>query len=1135
MYKKCSKKIRSFTTLVLVMILSLCQMSIVFADDAWEGLTETAYFEGSVSSPSITDSEGYYTSIEDTDCLNSSYLKLTYTLSGDFTDETEVFIIKTYNTEWGGWEPTYITVGDSTLSDGVYSAYLSMEDILSTLTSGTLRGINIYFGLDSAYETTLTGIYFLAEESAEMTLRDWLGYTIDYCDNLDSLKYQSSSWAAFLTALETAKTVYSVTTYDDDTYQDAREELETAKAALLFVNSTDSGNPMDFRTLSGEETVWEMGVGWNLGNTMDGHTGFHPSETAWQSTITSKEMIKAIHDAGFNTIRVPVTWGDMIDDDNGYAINETWMSRVQDIVDYCTEMDMYTIINIHHDGADGWLAVGADDIDYVYEKFEGVWRNIAEKFKDYDEHLIFECANELTCTSHSSDDKNSAEAMAYDTPIIMNLNQIFVNTVRSTGSNNTKRWLAAISHFANRGTSNGFAMPTDSYNSENRLMFAHHSYKSTNLDTYSWSNAKELTDVIYNTRRVSTFTDIPIILGEYGTRNRTYSGNPSGYNDIGRAYYYECAARGAQVGMTVPVVWDQGCNTANVYETGVYTVWNRTANEPLFKTITDAMMRGMFIEPSSQNNSYDMSDIVSDPTITEITSITPDSDSVTIAYGESVQINTAVEPEDTNDVVIWKSADDSIATVYRGFIQGNKIGTTYVTAYSQSGSTEAVIEVTVTAADSDSPAEYITTDKESYTVAKGSNITIEAKADNGESLVFSSSNEDIASVNRLGKAVGKAVGTAYITIMAESGITKTVTAKVTEAANSHSLELAANVYYNDTAYASNEVGEPITVTEDGQYTLVFDTTTDLSSAASSAGISYLNNLTSIYIKDNDVTNGNSVVSPLDSCYIRYDKITLDGEELTITNTDFKSAIKDSGVLDTNDPVNSWDGSAVAEVTVSNHVLNFTTVTNPTRIEIVFTLKDLVFTEETSEDENPVSELTSDSTGTVFVRLGGKTELTVNTDPTDTTSLISFISSDESVVIVNDDAASVDGGSVCALLTGTKAGKATVTAIADNGVSLTFEVTVASNYFENVTAVTADGVITALTADVNAVPDLESITAIIALYDSSGEFKSAAAEEVLTSEITSDSLNVEGFGLSVSEGDTVKAFIWSGLEDMVPLG
>ena len=129
-----------------------------------------------------------------------------------------------------------------------------------------------------------------------------------------------------------------------------------------------------FRDLAADVIVEEMGTGWNLGNTMDGHTGFTPLETLWQPYVTTKELITAVHDAGFNTVRVPVTWGNMIDDENGYAINEMWMARVQEIVDYCVSQDMYCIINLHHDGADqaGWLRVGAEDIAPVQEKFAAV-------------------------------------------------------------------------------------------------------------------------------------------------------------------------------------------------------------------------------------------------------------------------------------------------------------------------------------------------------------------------------------------------------------------------------------------------------------------------------------------------------------------------------------------------------------------------------------------------------------------------------------------------------------------------------------------------------------------------------------------------------------------------------------------
>lgn len=166
----------------------------------------------------------------------------------------------------------------------------------------------------------------------------------------------------------------------------------------------------------------------------------------------------------------------------------------------------------------------------------------------------------------------------------------------------------------------------------------------------------------------------------------------------------------------------------------------------------------------------------------------------------------------------------------------------------------------------------------------------------------------------------------------------------TPAATPGVLRLALNVMYNDAdgAYYGNEVGDYIEVTENGQYTLTFDCDTQLSDEAKRSGIKALKNLTSIYIKDQDVTNGVAGKSAIVSCDIRYDKIVVDGTEFTITVTEPKNAIKSSGIFDTNDPFNSWDGSAVAEVETVDHVLNMTNLTNPKKVEVTFTLSNLVF-------------------------------------------------------------------------------------------------------------------------------------------------------------------------------------------------
>lgn len=1127
-------KTKRFVSIFVVLVFMFSCIPSVFtaAEEPWAGM-EARYVLSDLSSADNTDKEGYFYSMQDKTLLAGSFIRITYNINGTYSDSAEPFILKPFNTEWGGWDDNFVSVGGSQkIGDDRYAAYILIADITASLSSGTIAGINIYFNKNDAYTVVvqdLSVMYPKVDEpeiteanysvnAQEVTVRNagnaatlivglykdevlldakqypgsgtiiaayakdmaealktatkikafvWnniseiapkgasfetdlaslgskdkanLAASIRYCENMDSAKYRPESWSTFMTALGKAKNSLQTLTTDAE-YVKARQTLEDAKSKLLFIDSTDPGNPLPFNTLKKEDIVYEMGVGWNLGNTLDGHSGFHPGETAWQQFVTDKEMIHALHDYGYNTIRIPVTWGDMIDDNNNYAINDAWISRVQDIVDYCVELDMYAIINIHHDGAeqDGWLRVAADDIDSVFEKFEGTWRNIAERFKDYDEHLIFESANELTCMEGNN--KNSAEAQQKDTPIIMNLNQIFVNVVRSTGSNNKKRWLAAVSHYATRGTGYGFALPTDS---SGNIMFAQHIYKATDQDTWAWADAKELVDVVKQSR--NKFKNVPIILGEYGTRNRKYASNPSGYNDLGRAYYYECATRAGQVGLTVPCVWDDSRGSGkDKYQTGVFTIWDREKNAPLFKTISDAMMRGMFLTPSSKNKNYDMSDIAQNPAIKEITEITPSQTEVTMQVGDKAVLTADVKPEDSNDVVIWKSDDDNIATVYRGIVTGSRIGTTYLTAFSQSGSAEVRVKVTVTPKPSADPGStvVISSDKETYTIPEGGYEFIEASSDNGERLMYSSSNESIVSVSALGKIVALKQGTAYVTITAESGVTKIVKVDVTEKSSNNKLNLAACIYFNG-SYAGTERTAPITVSEDGQYSVKFDMTNDLSDAGKKAGQKYLSDIGSLYFKDYDVDVNGAVKSPIDGCEIRYDEIKVNGTPLTITKTDFKSAMK-GNVFDSTDPINAWDGSVISDSEITTdkkkYRVNFSTITNPTNIEIKFTLRNLVFTKSESGDTVPVTSLSPQGSAVIDIASGASGTISVLAAPANSSDLITFVSSNKNVVMINETASELTNAAAEAEFTALNPGTATITAIADSGAKTEFTVTV----------------------------------------------------------------------------------------------
>lgn len=872
--------------------------------------------------------------------------------------------------------------------------------------------------------------------------KEKLKMSLDYADQMVESKYQAASWATFQTQLTSAHGVYDNSSSNETQLDTARASLEKVKSNLLFVNSTDTGNPLPFRQLSNSNVLSEMGAGINLGNTLDGHSGFTPSETAWQSVVTTKKIIKSMHDAGFNTVRIPVTWGNMIDEKDGYKINSNWMNRVQEIVDYCVSQDMYAIINIHHDGAEqsGWLRVAADDIDTVYEEFECVWRNIAEYFKDYDEHLIFESMNEITCME--GDDKNSANAIAYDTPIIVNLNQIFVNVVRSTGSNNSKRWLAAVAHYANAGNATGFAMPTDSYNTQNALMFAAHIYKSSTNTTWTYAQVYE---VVNNLKTMASKFKVPMYLGEYGTRTYTQAGTESGYNDVARAYFSEIVHKACQQAGCVPVVWDQGCGTKGEKETGLFHYWARSTCDSLFKSITDAMMRGTYLPLSTKNKSWDFTDIKEGVTVTDITEITPSASEVSLNPGDVQTLTVSTAPSGTNDIVLWSTDDDSVATVFNGMIRAKGMGTTKIHVYSQSGSITKEISVKVNPNKSATAVTSITTDKDVYEITKGSSDTIKTSVlpnATADLLTYSTSNDKVASVNASGKIIATEVGTAFITITASSGITKVVKVKVVSQIKTDEIKLALHVLYNDASlkYYGTEIGNYVTVKGNGQYTVEFDLETGISSAGRKAGITALKNLTAVYIKDYDITSGVLTKSMTKKAYIKYDRVVVNGDtELTITDTSTVSAMNGS-ILDTGGPLNGWDGNKVKEVSTSSNTVNFTGLT-VTKMAVTFTLSSV---EWRADDVKVVTSetLTSTEKDIQIDQIGATKEITANVSPKETNALVSFVSSDRSVVDVNSTAMAPTTGKAKATLTAVGAGTATVTAYTDDGLTLEYNVTVA---------------------------------------------------------------------------------------------
>ncbi len=808
----------------------------------------------------------------------------------------------------------------------------------------------------------------------------------------------------------------------------------------------NTGIQQSFRNITVDEMVAEMGAGWNLGNTMDGHTGFTPNETLWQSVETSKKLIKSIHDMGFNTVRVPVTWGNMINDED-YSIKESWISRVQDIVDYCISQDMYVIINIHHDGAEqtGWLRIASDEFDLVKEKYQGVWNTIAERFKNYDEHLLFESMNEVT-------GPYSTEAgILSDTEKIMELNQIFVDTVRATGSNNAQRWLVVCGKYTNiEYTTNekyGFDLPTDS--TENKIFVSVHYYDWTfgmkeSLEDTDWS----YTDCLNLEKEFKKLSDrftskgIPVLLGEYGCINKN--------NAIDRAYHIECVSELCRENGVVGCYWDQGEYDNSKDYDYCFSLVDRRTGEAIDKTLTDALIRGYFNNYTSE---HPVEEIIKDTTVKNITEINLVNsmvmtlgDVVTLEKNKEIQI----QPDDNNDILLWSSEDADIASVYNGTIHANCVGTVILHAYSQSGSAEDTVLITILPSSKSVKETYFISNINSIEAEAGEYFYLDMEGRTFEKLVFLSSDETVFTVSAIGKVLALAPGTAYLTIINSNGATANYPVTVYAKPDKTEMLLALNVYYNDneTGYYLNEVSERyITVDGDGTYTLDFDCDTDLSDAARAAGVTGLHNITAIYIKDHDVTLGNSSKSPLASCSIMYNEITVDGTPLTIIQTEPKSAIKSSGIFDTNDPFNSWDGSMVSEVEVVDHVLNITSSFNgelPNKISVTFTLSDMRFASMDSDSSAiKVSAITAaDEKEYSIFGVGESVQIGINVGKQKAGAKISFLTSDASIAYVNSDKITADSDGMAYIpVYAVSAGITEITAVSENGKSLVFTVNV----------------------------------------------------------------------------------------------
>lgn len=373
-----------------------------------------------------------------------------------------------------------------------------------------------------------------------------------------------------------------------------------------------------FEDLNQSQIVEAMGPGWNLGNQLESVTDNVPEETNWGNPVITEKLIQSVKAAGFKSIRIPVSYFAKIDDDKDYTIDSKWLDRVQEVVDYCIKNDLYAVINIHGDGyntIDGsWLLCNGKNQTEIKKKYKKVWKQIAERFKNYDEHLLFESMNEEFDGSYSEPNKEYYQN-------INDYNQIFVDTVRKTGDNNTKRWLIIPGWNTNidyTAGDYGFKLPTDQYRDksidkeEQRIMISVHYYSpwdfcgGENCVITQWGNEADdpsktstTCDETYMKNQLNlmktTFADkgYPVFIGEYGSINKT---SYDSENEYYRAYFARKLCQLSRKNGCIPMYWDNGYN--GVHGFGLF---DRTTCEVTQPVIIDAIMEG-FGQKASQNS-----------------------------------------------------------------------------------------------------------------------------------------------------------------------------------------------------------------------------------------------------------------------------------------------------------------------------------------------------------------------------------------------------------------------------------------------------------------------------------------------------------------------------------------------------
>lgn len=451
-------------------------------------------------------------------------------------------------------------------------------------------------------------------------------------------------------------------------------------AGIVLTMSFNMTVTADEEFESASDAVGAIGAGWNLGNTLDSNGtwikasagDFKAYETAWGNPVTTKAMIDSVRDQGFNAIRIPVTWSQHIDG-NGH-VDQGWMKRVREVVDYAYDDGLYVILNVHHDtgesGGDkvSWIFAENSTYDKTSNKFKGLWTDIANEFKDYGEKLLFEGYNEMLDSGNTwNAPKNSSSYEA-----VNKYAQLFVDTVRATGGNNAKRNIIVNTYVSSvdQQVLDNFKVPNDS--APGHMIIEVHCYSPWGFTgtaaSVTWTSVhndfqggdkSEIDGIMSRLKAFSDKTKLPVIIGEYAAEFKNNEDQIASY-----AGYFVDAAGKAGIKC---FYWDNG--DFKTSGEGGYAIFNRSSmtwKTSIVSAIVDAANKYVVAPstptPTPAEEPTESTEETTIETTVETTEATTETTSVTPA-GPTAAPVTPEDIEDQNSLVPFMIVDGFLVAI----------------------------------------------------------------------------------------------------------------------------------------------------------------------------------------------------------------------------------------------------------------------------------------------------------------------------------------------------------------------------------------------------------------------------------------------------------------------------------------